>query len=478
MGEIKTFVDVAKATVNLREASVSIADPSLPDCPIIGVSEGFEKLTLYSREQIVGKNCRSLNKGCSVSADVRHRMRIAVRTGRPFIGVLDNRRENGEKFRNLLHMQVIRIGPDCYLLGLQADVTDFTDYEIAKQKLVVELNELVDALFLACVFAGLASESESLNSQFPFASRNSMAPYDNLEDEVYCRARDCFVSLDHYMLPGHEVQAQNTFLKVHDNIDEEQCGLRYCYSEPCLHTGLADLSESYVWASRPRESNQAEMPAHPVAPTDSKLAVVDTPTPKVVDDEKSSSDVDAPSPKVVDDEKRNVNTDGTSKETTGVPSAGSIGHPGNCKPCSFYCYSMMGCKMEEECTFCHMNHPRRKGRKRQNRNADKNNRDMESNLDVSAEGDIDMLDNFDQKRQSSTETTMTIEEATSIYGSTTIPTQDSLDELFGDDDDRVVYSSPLGLNVSAAQASPMFRSVAAGMQRPRGPVRFSAQQTA
>ena len=43
----------------LRESFV-ISDPTKPDNPLMYVNDGFEKLTLYPSEEILGKNCRFL----------------------------------------------------------------------------------------------------------------------------------------------------------------------------------------------------------------------------------------------------------------------------------------------------------------------------------------------------------------------------------------------------------------------------------
>eukprot|EP00913_Durusdinium_trenchii_P007639 g7176.t1 len=69
-------LDVSCAVVrSIRDCnfSVSIADPQLPDCPLIAVSEGFCELTGYARERIVGQNCRFLNGGCEIRRHLRPR---------------------------------------------------------------------------------------------------------------------------------------------------------------------------------------------------------------------------------------------------------------------------------------------------------------------------------------------------------------------------------------------------------------------
>jgi len=49
------------------EFSVTIADPSQEDCPLVACSIGFTKLTGYSVDEIVGRNCRFLLNNVPVS---------------------------------------------------------------------------------------------------------------------------------------------------------------------------------------------------------------------------------------------------------------------------------------------------------------------------------------------------------------------------------------------------------------------------
>lgn len=47
-------------TVERIQQNFVISDPHLPDCPIVFASDGFLELTEYSREEILGRNCRFL----------------------------------------------------------------------------------------------------------------------------------------------------------------------------------------------------------------------------------------------------------------------------------------------------------------------------------------------------------------------------------------------------------------------------------
>mmetsp|Transcript_671 Transcript_671/g.1465 ORF Transcript_671/g.1465 Transcript_671/m.1465 type:complete len:401 (+) Transcript_671:92-1294(+) len=48
-----------------------------------------------------------------------------------------------------------------------------------------------------------------------------------------------------------------------------------------------------------------------------------------------------------------------------MESLGSSGHPDNCKPCAFYCFSLCGCRMDRDCNFCHLFHQSRLKQRRE-----------------------------------------------------------------------------------------------------------------
>lgn len=48
-----------------------------------------------------------------------------------------------------------------------------------------------------------------------------------------------------------------------------------------------------------------------------------------------------------------------------VQNVGSVGHPDQCKPCAFYCFSLCGCRMGIDCSYCHMFHESRLRQRRE-----------------------------------------------------------------------------------------------------------------
>jgi len=124
--EAKEFcIKLSMATIEGRPLSVTLARFGEPDTPLVGCSPGFLFLSGLERRDVVGRNCRFLNQ--DVPLKLREKLRDSVRTGTPFMGVLDNRRHVGsgvfERFSNLFHLVVIPAGTRKYFLGIQANVT-------------------------------------------------------------------------------------------------------------------------------------------------------------------------------------------------------------------------------------------------------------------------------------------------------------------------------------------------------------------
>lgn len=118
-------IKLSMASIEGRPLSVSLARFDDFDNPLIGCSMGFLELSGLTREGVLGKNCRFLNTG--LRFPLREKIQHCIRSGTPFMGVLQNMRHLGqgefETFENLLHLVLIVAGTRRYILGFQADVT-------------------------------------------------------------------------------------------------------------------------------------------------------------------------------------------------------------------------------------------------------------------------------------------------------------------------------------------------------------------
>ncbi|CAH9108861.1 unnamed protein product [Cuscuta epithymum] len=119
--EMRKGIDLA-TTLERIEKNFVITDPRLPDNPIIFASDSFLELTEYSREEILGRNCRFLQGPETNPATVR-KIREAIDTQTDVTVQLINYTKTGKKFWNLFHLQPMRDqrGEVQYFIGVQLD---------------------------------------------------------------------------------------------------------------------------------------------------------------------------------------------------------------------------------------------------------------------------------------------------------------------------------------------------------------------
>nr|AML79378.1 putative LOV domain-containing protein [Morus nigra] len=119
--EMRKGIDLA-TTLERIEKNFVITDPRLPDNPIIFASDSFLELTEYSREEILGRNCRFLQGPETDPATVR-KIREAIDNQTDVTVQLINYTKSGKKFWNLFHLQPMRDqkGEVQYFIGVQLD---------------------------------------------------------------------------------------------------------------------------------------------------------------------------------------------------------------------------------------------------------------------------------------------------------------------------------------------------------------------
>ncbi|XP_024017648.1 phototropin-2 isoform X1 [Morus notabilis] len=125
--DIRQGFDLA-TTLERIEKNFVITDPRLPDNPIIFASDSFLELTEYTREEILGRNCRFLQGPETDQATVQ-KIRDAIREQREITVQLINYTKSGKKFWNLFHLQPMRDqkGELQYFIGVQLDGSDHVE---------------------------------------------------------------------------------------------------------------------------------------------------------------------------------------------------------------------------------------------------------------------------------------------------------------------------------------------------------------
>nr|AML76977.1 putative LOV domain-containing protein [Eschscholzia californica] len=125
--DIRQGIDLA-TTLERIEKNFVITDPRLPDNPIIFASDSFLELTEYSREEILGSNCRFL-QGPDTDQGTVSKIRDAIKEQREITVQLINYTKSGKKFWNLFHLQPMRDhkGELQYFIGVQLDGSDHVE---------------------------------------------------------------------------------------------------------------------------------------------------------------------------------------------------------------------------------------------------------------------------------------------------------------------------------------------------------------
>ncbi|KAH6804227.1 phototropin 2 [Perilla frutescens var. frutescens] len=151
--DIRQGIDLA-TTLERIEKNFVITDPRLPDNPIIFASDSFLELTEFTREEILGRNCRFL-QGPETDQATVSKIRDAIREQKEVTVQLINYTKSGKKFWNLFHLQPMRDqkGELQYFIGVQLDGSDHVEplrnrlserTELKSAKLVKATAENVD----------------------------------------------------------------------------------------------------------------------------------------------------------------------------------------------------------------------------------------------------------------------------------------------------------------------------------------------
>jgi diguanylate cyclase (GGDEF)-like protein/PAS domain S-box-containing protein len=107
---------------------IVICDAHAPDFPVVYVNPTFERVTGYSKEEALGRNCRFLqgNDADPDNAQPLAEIRAALKQGKDVSAVLRNYRKDGTPFWNDLYLSPIRNqeGRITHFVGIQNDISE------------------------------------------------------------------------------------------------------------------------------------------------------------------------------------------------------------------------------------------------------------------------------------------------------------------------------------------------------------------
>lgn len=111
------------AAIQAAQRSFCITDPSLPDNPIVFVSQGFLELTGYNRDQVVGRNCRFL-QGPNTDPHQVEIIKNGILEGKDTYVTLLNYKADGTEFINQVFTAALRdeSGKIVNFVGVQVEI--------------------------------------------------------------------------------------------------------------------------------------------------------------------------------------------------------------------------------------------------------------------------------------------------------------------------------------------------------------------
>ncbi|MDW7745964.1 EAL domain-containing protein [Halomonas sp.] len=128
--EHETRLRILERGVEASVNGVLIADAGEPDLPIIYANDAFQRMTGYTRDEIIGRNCRFL-QGTETDMAVVQQVRQQLAQQREVHVTLCNYRKDGTSFWNDLYIAPVRDeeGQVTHYVGIQHDISERKAYE-------------------------------------------------------------------------------------------------------------------------------------------------------------------------------------------------------------------------------------------------------------------------------------------------------------------------------------------------------------
>ncbi len=135
----KEYFKVLLDAMDKVAEGVTIADATQPDLPLIYINQGFTRMTGYTSEEIIGKNCRFLQASDTAQESI-DTIRKSIKNKTECTVELRNYKKDGTLFWNRLSFVPLfdENGELKYFVGIQSDIT--------KEKLLLKEKSELNAM--------------------------------------------------------------------------------------------------------------------------------------------------------------------------------------------------------------------------------------------------------------------------------------------------------------------------------------------
>jgi PAS domain S-box-containing protein len=173
--------DPFAAAVRATRTPMLITDPNRRDNPIVFANAAFSKLTGFTHDEVIGRNCRFLQGPDTDKSEVR-RLREAIEEREPIELELLNYKKDGEAFWNRLLVSPVfdADGRASYFLASQFDVTlereRLVQLQRDRDELRAEIGQTTADLLLAEQHLRIALKAAQMGSwSFDLATKRMIA---------------------------------------------------------------------------------------------------------------------------------------------------------------------------------------------------------------------------------------------------------------------------------------------------------------
>jgi PAS domain S-box-containing protein len=120
--------------IDSSKNGIIITDPNQPDNPIIYTNKAFEQITGYNNKEVIGKNCRFLQREDNSQPELE-KIRTAIKNEKEISVVLRNYKKNGETFWNQLNVSPV-YNKAGYLTNFIGVLDNITERKVAEETMI------------------------------------------------------------------------------------------------------------------------------------------------------------------------------------------------------------------------------------------------------------------------------------------------------------------------------------------------------
>ena len=127
--------ELLEQLLNASQDGIVVAEQEGDDTILIYANQGFERLTGYSVDEVLYRDCRFLQADDRDQPAI-NRVREAIQNAHPCREILRNYRKDGSQFWNELSITPVFNEEDqlMYFIGVQKDVTELMELKLAQKK--------------------------------------------------------------------------------------------------------------------------------------------------------------------------------------------------------------------------------------------------------------------------------------------------------------------------------------------------------